>query len=326
MLIKKLLRTAGLFGLALSAWSTMPVSANDYPTRPIYLVVPFAAGGITDISSRLLGAKLGETLSQTVVVENKAGGNAVIGTEYVAKSPPDGYRLIMGTMGSHAVNASLRKDLRFSIKDDFAPVSLVTAQPMILVINPRLGVKTLPELIALIKANPNKYTFGSAGVGTSAHMAGELFKSKAGLSMVHAPYKGSAPMLNDLLGGQIDMAFDYAPTALPHIRSGRLQGLAVTDSKRADFAPDMPTVSEVIPSFRVLAWQGIFAPANTPQPILDKLSTQIQSIMRQPEVVSRLKDLGADSVGSSREDFTRFVAAEIALWNEVIQANGIKSE
>lgn len=326
MLIKKLLRTVSVFGLALSAWASMPASANDYPTRPIYLVVPFAAGGITDISSRLLGAKLGETLSQTVVVENKAGGNAVIGTEYVAKSPPDGYRLIMGTMGSHAVNASLRKDLRFSIKDDFAPVSLVTAQPMILVINPRLGVKTLPELIALIKANPNKYTFGSAGVGTSAHMAGELFKSKAGLSMVHAPYKGSAPMLNDLLGGQIDMAFDYAPTALPHIRSGRLQGLAVTDSKRADFAPDMPTVSEVIPNFRVLAWQGIFAPANTPQPILDKLSTQIQSIMRQPEVVSRLKDLGADSVGSSREDFTRFVAAEIALWNEVIKANGIKSE
>lgn len=326
MMIKNFVRSARILAFAIVGWSVTPALANDYPTRPIHLIVPFAAGGITDISSRLLGAKLGEKFSQTVVIENRAGGNAVIGSEYVAKSPPDGYRLLMGTMGSNAVNATLRNDLRFNVKDDFAPVSLVTAQPLILVINPRLGVTTLPEFIALIKANPNKFTFGSAGVGTSAHMAGELFKSKAGLSIVHAPYKGSAPMLNDLLGGQIDFAFDYAPTSLQHVRSGRLVGLAVTDSKRADFAPNLPTISEVIPGFRVLAWQGIFAPANTPQPILDKLSSEIQAIMRQPDVVARLKDLGADSVGSSREDFSRFVAADIALWGDVIKANGIKPE
>jgi tripartite-type tricarboxylate transporter receptor subunit TctC len=326
MFRRDFLQSTGLFMLASSASTVARSQAGDYPSRPIHLIVPFAAAGITDISSRTLASKLTERIGQSVVVENRAGGNQVIGTEYVAKSPPDGYRLVMGTMGSHAVNASLRKDLRFSVRDDFAPISLVTAQPLILVVNPALNVNSLAQLFALIKANPGRRTFGSAGVGTSAHMAGELLQSKTGMSMVHVPYKGSGPMLTDLLGGQIDMAFDYAPTALPHIRAGRLRALAVTDAKRVDFAPDLPAMSEVVPNFRVLAWQGLFAPAATPAAVLDKLNSEVQAIMRLPDVAAKMRDLGAEPVGNSREEFTRFVRNEIDMWAEVIKANGITAD
>ena len=323
---RRALQLSGSWLLGGLACGAARSQTGDYPTRPIHLIVPFAAAGITDISSRALAQKLSERLGQSVVVENRAGGNQVIGSEYVAKSAADGYRIIMGTMGSHAVNASLRKDLRFSVKDDFAPISLVTAQPLILVVNPALNLNSLSQLFALIRSQPGRRTFGSAGVGTSAHMAGELMKAKTGLSMVHVPYKGSGPMLTDLLGGQIDMAFDYAPTALPHIRAGRLKALAVTDSKRVDFAPELPAMSEFLPNFRVLAWQGLFAPAGTPNAVLDKLNAEVQAIMRLPDVVARMRDLGAEPVGNSREEFSQFVANEIETWASIIKANGITAD
>ena len=308
------------------ALSGSPSFAPEFPAKPIRLIVPFAAAGITDIAARLLAQKLTERIGQQVVVENRAGGNQTIGTEYVAKSPADGYVLIMGTMGSHAVNASLRKDLKFSVKDDFAPISLVSSQPLILVVNTKINVSNLAQLIELLKANPGKYSFGSAGVGTSAHMAAELFKLKSGLSILHVPYKGSGPMLNDLIGGQIDMAFDYAPSALPQIKGGRLKALAVTSAKRADFAPDLPAISEMIPGFQVTAWQGMFAPAKTPQPVMDKLNAEIQAVMRQPEVAARMRELGAEPGGNARDEFVKFVGSEIDQWAEIIKVNSIKAD
>jgi tripartite-type tricarboxylate transporter receptor subunit TctC len=309
-----------------TALSGSPSFAQEFPSKPIRLIVPFAAAGITDIAARLLAQKLTERIGQQVVVENRAGGNQTIGTEYVAKSPADGYVLIMGTMGSHAVNASLRKDLKFSVKDDFAPISLVSSQPLILVVNTKINVSNLAQLIELLKANPGKYSFGSAGVGTSAHMAAELFKLKSGLSILHVPYKGSGPMLNDLIGGQIDMAFDYAPSALPQIKGGRLKALAVTSAKRADFAPDLPAISEMIPGFQVTAWQGMFAPAKTPQPVMDKLNAEIQAVMRQPEVAARMRELGAEPGGNARDEFVKFVGSEIDQWAEIIKVNSIKAD
>ena len=323
---RHLLRSAGSALALAMAVASPPSFAQEFPSKPIHIIVPFAAAGITDIAARLLAQKLSERMGQPVVVENRAGGNQIIGTEYVAKSPADGYVLIMGTMGSHAVNASLRKDLKFSVKDDFAPVSLVTSQPLILVVNPTLNVTNLAQLIAMVKAAPGKYTFGSAGVGTSAHMAAELLKVKSGVNIVHVPYKGSGPMLIDLIGGQIDMAFDYAPTALPQIKGGRLKALAVTGAKRSDFAPELPAMAEVIPGFRVTAWQGMFAPAKTPQPVMDRLNAEIQAVMRLPEVVARMRELGAEPVGNARDEFVKFVGSEIDQWADIIKVNSIQAD
>jgi tripartite-type tricarboxylate transporter receptor subunit TctC len=326
MSLKSILNLAGSALALATALAWTPSVAQEFPSKPIRLIVPFAPAGITDIAARLLAQKLTERMGQQVVVENRAGGNQTIGTEYVAKSPADGYMLIMGTMGSHAVNASLRKDLKFSVKDDFAPISLVSSQPLILVVNPKINAGNLAQLIELLKANPGKYSFGSAGVGTSAHMAAELFKVKSGLSILHVPYKGSGPMLTDLIGGQIDMAFDYAPSALPQIKGGRLKALAVTGAKRADFAPELPAMAEVIPGFQVTAWQGMFAPAKTPQPVMDKLNAEIQAVMRLPDVAAKMRELGAEPVGNARDEFVKFVASEIDQWADIIRVNAIKPD
>lgn len=305
-----------------SAW----VWAQTYPSKPIRLVVPFAPGGITDIAARLLGVNLSERLGQTVIVENKAGGNQTIGTEYVANAAPDGYTLIMGTMGSHAVNASLRKDMKIDLRKDFSPISLVTVQPLVLLLNPRIEATSVDQLLQRIKANPGKYTYGSAGVGTTAHMAAELFQAKIGVKLVHVPYKGSGPMLTDLIGGRIDFAFDYAPTAMPQVKSGRLRALAVTSRKRAEFAPDLPPMNEFVHDFQVTAWQGLFAPAKTPVAIQEQLSREVQRIMKQPDVKARLQEMGAEGVGNTPVEFSRFVQQEIDLWAEVVRGNNIQPD
>lgn len=310
---------------SLSALVLAPAKAQEFPSKPIHLIVPFAPGGITDISARLLASKLSERLNQSVIVENKAGGNQTIGAEYVATSPADGHTLIMGTMGSHAVNASLRKDLRFDVKTAFAPISVVTTQPLILVVNPQVAT-SLEELLSLMKENPGKYTYGSAGVGTTAHMAAELFQIQSGVKLVHIPYKGSGPMLTDLIGGRIDLAFDYAPTALPQVEGGRLHALAVTSAERADFSPKLPAMSEFIPNFAVTAWQGLFAPTNTPASIVDQLSKEVQLVMAMPEVVANLQAKGAKAGGNDPEEFNRFVQQEIEQWANVIRVNNIQPD
>lgn len=322
-----ILRRFSLGALALvlgGTFSWSGVSAQTYPQKPIHLIVPFAPGGITDISARMVGIKLTERLGQPVVIENRAGGNQTIGTQYVANAVPDGYTLIMGTMGSHAVNASLRNDLKYDLRKDFAPISLVFVQPLVLIINPKLEIKTLDQLLQRLKASPGKFTYGSAGVGTTAHMAAELFQNKLGVQMVHAAYKGSGPMLNDLIAGVIDFAFDYAPTALPQVRSGRLQALAVTSTSRADFAPTLPSISEVIPGFQATAWQGLFAPAKTPPAVLELLSREIAQILKTPDVMARVKEMGTEGVGSDPAEFNRFVQREIDLWAKVVRENNIQ--
>jgi tripartite-type tricarboxylate transporter receptor subunit TctC len=301
--------------------------AQNYPSKPVRIIVPLAPGGITDIAARLVGAKLAERLGQPVVVENRPGGAQSIGSEFVARAPADGYTLIMATVSSHAINASLYHNLRYSITKDFSPISMTTLQPLMLVVHPSVPANTVPELIELLKANPGKYSFGSpGGAGTSGHLAAELFKMKTGTLMVHIPYKGSGPMIIDLVGGQIQLAFDNMPTALAQVKAGKLKGLAVTSAERSKFAPDLPAIDEFVPGFKVTAWQGLFAPAATPPAILDTLSGEVQQIMRTPDTISRLLEMGVTSVGSSRSEFASFVKDEIERWAEVVRISGARAE
>ena len=324
----KLVRVLSAAWLAAAALCAAPhAAAQGYPSRPVHIVVPLAPGGITDIAARAVASKLAERLSQPVIVENRPGGNQAIGSEYVARAPADGYTLIMGNVSSHAVNASLYKKLRYSIARDFAPISMTTSQPLMLAVHPSVPARTVPELIALLKANPGKYSFGSAGgAGTSGHLAMELLKMKVGVSMVHIPYKGSGLMIADLVGGQIQLAFDNMPTALAQVKAGRLKGLAVTSAERSPLAGDVPTMSEFMPGFQMTAWQGLFAPAATPSAVLDRLAGEVQQVMRAPEMASKFLEMGATAVGSSRSEFTAFVKGEIAQWAEVVKASGATAE
>jgi tripartite-type tricarboxylate transporter receptor subunit TctC len=323
-------RLGGLAGALLAAVAMaapMLADAQSWPAKPVRIIVPLAPGGITDIAARLVAAKLGERLGQPVIVENKAGANQTIGSEFVARAAPDGYTLIMATVSSHAVNASLLKDLRYSIRNDFAAISMATSQPLLLVVHPSVPANSVPELMALLKANPGKYSFGSpGGTGTSGFMAAEFLKAKTGISMVHVPYKGSGPMLSDLMGGQINLAFDNMPTALAQVRGGKLRGLAVTSAERSEFAPELPAMVEFIPDFKMTAWQGLFAPAATPPAILDRISSEVQQIMRAPEVVAKLREMGTTSVGSTRAEFAAFVKEDIERWAEVVRISGAKVE
>jgi tripartite-type tricarboxylate transporter receptor subunit TctC len=317
-----------LFVLLLSTAPFIPaIAADPYPNKPIRIIVPLAPGGITDVAARIVGAKLSERLNQPVIVENKPGAAQSIGSEFVANATPDGYTIIMGTISAFAINASLYKNLRYSISKDFAPISLATSQPLMLAVHPSVPANTVPELIALLKANPGKYAFGSpGGSGTSGHMAAELFMMKTGTSMIHIPYKGSGPMIIDLIGGQIQVAFDNLPTALAQVKNGKLKALAITSAERSKFAPNVPTLNEYIPGMTVTAWQGLFAPVKTPAPILDQLSNEVQAIMKMPEVVNKLNDLGVTPVGNSRAEFSAFVKDEINRWAEVVRISGAKPD
>jgi tripartite-type tricarboxylate transporter receptor subunit TctC len=322
----KAFRNALMVGMALASPAS-PALAQGYPSKPVRLVVPLAAGGVTDIAARMLAAKLAERLGQPVVVENKTGAAQAIGSEFVARAPADGYTLIMGTISSHAINASLYRNLRYSITRDFVPVSLVTSQPLMLVVHPSVPANTVAELIQLLKANPGKYSFGSpGGAGTSGHLTAEMFKLKTGTSMVHIPYKGSGPMIIDLVGGQIHLAFDNMPTALAQVKAGKLRGLAVTSAERFKLVPDMPTLNETVPGFDVTAWQGLFAPAATPQAILDRLAAEVQQIMRMPDIVSRSNEMGVTAVGSSQSEFAAFVKGEVERWAEVVRISGARAD
>src|SRR5438552_13835540 len=261
----------GLQRAALAALRTVCVSgasAQTYPTRPIRLVVPFPAGGTTDILAREVGQRLSMTLGQPVVIDNRPGAAGNIGADLVAKSAPDGYTLLMGTVGTHAINASLYAKMPYDHVKDFAPIILVAGVPNVLVVNPSLPVNSVQELIAYAKANPGKLNFASSGPGTSIHLSGELFKVMAGVQMTHVPYKGSAPALQDLLGGQVQLMFDNLPPSLPHIKAGKLRALAVTSVARSPALPDVPTIAESgLPGFEASSWFGILVPAGTPSAI-----------------------------------------------------------
>ena len=305
--------------LATGAWG------QAHPAKPIRLVVPFPAGGTTDILARAVGQKLTEAWGQPVVVDNRPGAGGNIGAELVAKAAPDGYTLLMGTVGTHAINASLYAKMPYDHIKDFAPVILVAGVPNVLVVNPAVPVNSVQELIAYAKANPGRLNFASSGSGTSIHLSGELFKVMAGVQMTHIPYKGSAPALQDLIGGQVQLMFDNLPSALPQIKGGKLRALAVTSAARAAALPDVPTVAEAgLPGFEASSWFGVLAPAGTPVAIIARLNAEIAKWLASPEAREKLASQGANAAGGSPEDFAKHIAAETAKWQKVVKESGAK--
>jgi len=299
--------------------------AQAYPTRPVRLIVPVAPGGATDILARLMGQWLSERLGQQFVIDNRPGAGSNIGTEAVVHAPADGYTLLLcGTQ--NATNAALYDKLSFNFIRDIAPVASVTRGTYVMVVNPSVPAKSVPDFIAYAKANPGRITFGSAGIGGSNHLAGELFKIMAGVDMVHVPYRGIAPALNDLLGGQVQVTFASTPSSIEYIRAGKLRALAVTTMSRAEALPDIPTVGEFVPGYEATAWYGIGAPRNTPIEIVEKLNKEINAALADPNMKKRLTDLGGTVFAGSPADFSKLIADETEKWAKVIQAGNIKAE
>jgi tripartite-type tricarboxylate transporter receptor subunit TctC len=305
---------------ALASAAALPLCAQDYPTRPIRIIVAYTPAGATDILARAVGQKMSEAWGQPVIVDNRPGANGNIGTELAAKAAPDGYTLLMATAGTHGINPSLYRHLNWDAVKDFTPISLVAMVPNILVVNNALPVKSVKELIAYAKANPGKLSYGSPGNGSTAHLSMELFKSMTGTQMVHVPYKGSAGVLADVMGGQIALTMDNIPPYLPQVRAGKIRALAVSPAKRTPAAPDIPTVAEAgVPGYDSGAWFGLLAPAGTPKPIVDKLTAETQRILKLPDVHERISSLGAEIVGSSSAEFGALIKSEIAKWAKVIK-------
>jgi tripartite-type tricarboxylate transporter receptor subunit TctC len=313
-------------GLLAAAMLAAPVFAQTYPSKPVRLVVPFAPGGSNDIMARLVGQKLGERLGQQFVVDNRPGASGIIGTDAAAKAAPDGHTVLMMSL-TLAVNPSLYAKLPYDTEKDLLPVSLVASAPLMLVVHPSIPAQSVPEFLAYARANPDKLNFGSGGAGTTPHLAGEMVKSMAGLRMTHVPYKGGGPALADLVGGQIQLMLENIPSTLPYVKGGRLRALAVTGNKRSPLVPDLPTLDEAgLKGFEIVGWNGLFVPAGTPPQIVAKLHTETVKVLALPDVKERLATLGADGVGSSPEEFTAFVRAEVRKWAKVVKEAGIKLE
>jgi tripartite-type tricarboxylate transporter receptor subunit TctC len=317
---------AAMLALAVMALPALAQSpAASYPNKTIKIVVPFAVGGIADTFSRVIAGKLADAWGQPAIVENKTGAGGNIGADLVAKSPPDGYTLVMGNIGSHAVNPFLVKNMPYDPIKDFVPIAHVLDAEGLLVVHPSLPVKTVPELIAYLRANPGKASYASGGIGTTSHLAGELFKSMAKVDMVHVPYKGNSPAITDVLGGQTQMIFATMPTVIQHARAGKLRPVAVIGTSRTP-AIDVPTVAESLPGFEVSNWIGLFAPAGTPPEIVAKLNAEVQKIMMSPDVQKRLETEGAKFIPTTPQSFAAFQRAEADKWGKAIKEAGIKPD
>ena len=316
----------GFLFISIALASGAQAQTSSYPDRQIKIISPFATGGIADTFSRVIAQGLSESWGQPVIVENKTGGGGNIGSDFVAKAAPDGYTLVMGNIGSHAVNPYLMKNMPYDPLRDFQPVAYVLDAEGLLVVSPDVPSKSVPELIAYIKANPGKISYGSGGVGTTSHLAGELFKSLAKVDMTHIPYKGNAPAITDLIGGQTQVMFATMPTVLPYVKSGKLKALAVIGGTRSPSLPDVPTVSETLPGFDVSNWIGIFAPNGTPPSIVSKLNTEIVKVMQQPNVQKRLDTEGAKFKVMTPEAFGAFQKNEAQKWAKTIRDSGLKPE
>lgn len=314
-LVRPLLVTLGLL-------VCVAAKAQEFPSKPIRMVVPYAAGGSTDVWARLLADKLRGKWGQPVVVENRAGANGNVGAEHVARSAPDGYTLLVTAPGPLVINKSLFPRLGYD-PEMFVPVAVVVAAPNVLVVHPKLGVDTVPQLIAHAKAHPDKLNYASQGSGATSHLAAESFKMISGARIVHVPYKGTGPALADLLGGQVDMMFAEISTALPHIRSGKLRVLAVGSDKRNPLLPDTPALSEILPGFFSATWTGIVAPPKTPPAIASKLSAAIAEALAQPDALKRAADMSAEVVASSPAEMSQFMKQESERWGKVIRTTGI---
>ena len=303
-----------------------PLAANSYPTKPIRLIIPFAAGGPTDAIGRTFAKELGEVLGQPVVVENRAGAGGNLGTESVVNAPADGYTLLM-VGGFNAVNATLYEKLNFSFSRDIAPVSNVVRMPNVMEVNPAFPAASGPEFIAYAKANPDKINFASGGTGTVTHVTGELFKMMTGIRMVHLPYRGAGPALIDLLAGQVQVMFPTLPSSIGYIRGGKLRPLGVTSAERSEALPEVPSIGEFVPGYDASDWYGVGAPRNTPPDIVERLNREINLVLADPAIKMRMADLGMTVVPSpTPADFAGFIAAETEKWGKVVRFSGIKVE
>jgi tripartite-type tricarboxylate transporter receptor subunit TctC len=315
---------AALLGAATALVAPVASAQSDWPARPIRIVVPFAPGGTTDIVARVIGEQLSPILKQPVVIENRAGAGGNVGAEAVAKAAPDGYTFLMGTPGTQAINQFLYAKMPYDTEKDLIPVSYVVRVPNVMVVPPSLGVKTLDELIALAKSKPGRLTYGSPGNGSTGQLSTELFKTRAKVFVTHIPYRGSAPMLQDLLGGQIDLSIDNLPSAMPHIKSGRLVALGVTSATPNAQLPDVKPIGASLPGYEAESWFVLVAPRGTPDAIVQRVSTEVDRILKKPDVIERFRGLGAEPVGGTPADLARHIAAETTKWKEVVKVSGAK--
>ena len=311
---------------ALVAVATPLATAQTFPVKPIRFVVPFAPGGGTDLLARAIGQRLTDVLGQPVVVDNRAGAGGVIGADLVAKAAPDGYTIVLGSPGPLTINPNLRPSIPYRLKD-FAPITLATISPFVLVVNPALGVASVKELIALAKAKPGALNFGSGGNGSVAHLSGEQFKALAGVQITHVPYKGSNPSIIDLIGGQLQLVIDNLPVLVLHVRSGRLKALALGTRKRSVLLPEVPTMIEAgVPGYQASTAFGVLAPAGTPRAIIARLNREIVTILRAPDLIERFAGLGLEAVGSTPEEYAEHLRAELAQYSKLIKSIGLKLE
>ena len=309
--------------LAVAVFSGPSPAADAYPSKPVRLLIPFAPGGGTDILARMVAQRLSETMGQPMVADNRPAVDGVVASETLARSAPDGYTLLL-VSSSHAINPAIGRKLPYDTIRDFAPITQTASQQMFLVVHPSLPIKSVKELIDYAKAKPNSLNYGSSSNATALPM--ELFNSMAGIKTTHIPYKGSAPMLNDLLGGQINLSIAAAVSALPHIKSGRLRNLAIGDSKRSTILPDLPTIAEAgVPGYQAVIWSGMLAPAKTPRAIIDRLYKETVKVVQAPEFKERLVQLGSDAVGSTPEQWGEFIKTEINKWGRIAKIAGVKA-
>lgn len=317
-----------LFAGGLAAGLLVAAQAQAaFPERPVTLVVPFAAGGSTDVVARVIAEKMSADLGQQVIVQNVAGAGGSLGAGNVARAEPDGYTILMGTVATHALNPLILKSKPYDAEADFTPVSLLVLVPNVLVVNPELPAKSVEELLALLKAEPDKWSYASSGNGTPLHLSGELFKSMAGVTMEHIPYKGSGPALNDVLGNQVSIMFDNLPSSSAHIKAGTLKALAVTTAERAPSFPDIPTMAEAgLPGYETYTWNALFAPKDTPEDVVDRLNAAAVKAMADPGVAERMKEFSATIVASSPDELATHVKAEVAKWTPVVKDANVQMD
>jgi tripartite-type tricarboxylate transporter receptor subunit TctC len=308
----------------LLATAVSPVTAQEWPARNVTVVVPFSAGGTTDMFARLITAHLQQKYGGSFIVENRAGAGGNIGAGAVAKAPNDGYTLLVGTVSTHAINPFLYTNLTYSPEKDFQPVTLIARLPNMLVVNPKIPAKTVAEFVTYLKANPDKLTYGSSGAGTSTHLASELFKMMTGTKMTHVPYRSSGEVMQNVTAGHIDLAFDNMTLAWPQAKAGNVRALGVTSLTASATAPDVPPVADTLKGFEATSWHGLFAPAGTPRPIVDKLAAAVKEMLGNPENAKKLSDIGAVPSPMTPEQFAAFIDGERKKWSEVVKAAGVK--
>ena len=314
-------------GATITTTSALAADATNWPTQPVKLIVPFAPGGTSDVLAREIAARLQVALKQTVVVDNKAGAGGVLGADSVAKAAPDGYTVLLGTIATHAINPALMPKMPYKADRDFAPVILLGKISNVLLIGPGAQARTVKDIVAAAKAKPGDITFASAGQGTSQHLSGEVFRLMTGADLTHVPYKGSAPAIQDVMGGQVPMSFETVTVALPQIKAGKVKAVAVTSAKRSAQLPDVPTLAESgVPGFDVSSWQALYLPAGTPAAIVAKLNAEVQKIVAQPEVKAKMESLGLEYAPNSPAQFTEFQKAEQARWAKVIKDGNVKPD